>query len=68
MGLKTIINRATGEEIGATYTNECLDNEILVDELRIQWFLKPYFNFDTREFYEGATQEELDEYNTNNEQ
>jgi hypothetical protein len=59
MGLKTIIDRITGQEIGATYTNECLDNEILVDELRTQWFLKPYFNFDTREFYEGATQEEL---------
>jgi len=63
MELKTIINRKTGEEICATYLNECLDNEILLYEVRTQWFLKPYFNFETREFYEGATQEELDKNN-----
>lgn len=66
MELKTIIDRTTGQEIGATYYNECLDNEILIGELRTQWFLKPYFNFETREFYEGATQQEIDEYNINN--
>lgn len=63
METKTIIETATGKEIGATYSNECQPTETLVPEIRITWFLKPYFNFDTREYYEGATQEQLDEYN-----
>ena len=63
METKTIIETATGREIGATYSNECQPTETLVTEIRITWFLKPYFNFDTREYYEGGTQEELDTYN-----
>jgi len=63
METKTIIETLTGKEIGATYSNECLENETLVTEIRTFWCLKPYFNFDTREYYEGATQEELNEYN-----
>jgi hypothetical protein len=31
-------------------------------------YIKPYFNFETREFYEVATQQEIDEYNINNQQ
>jgi hypothetical protein len=63
METKTIIEIETGKEIGATYSNECLPTETLVSEIRTIWCLKPYFNFDTREYYEGATQEEIDEYN-----
>jgi hypothetical protein len=52
MELKTIIETATGREIGATYTNECLDNETLIPELRTIAMENPYFNFETREFYD----------------
>jgi hypothetical protein len=59
--MKTIINKSTNQVIGATYSNECLETEILIDELLQVEMVKPYFNFDTREFYEGATQEEIDQ-------
>ncbi len=59
--MKTIIEIATNQVVGATYSNECLDTEILIDELLTDNLVKPYFNFDTRTFYEGATQEEIDQ-------
>ena len=59
--MKTIIEIATNQVIGATYSNECLITEILIDELLQVEMVKPYFNFDKREFYEGATQEEIDQ-------
>lgn len=63
MEIKRVIETATGRELYGTSSNECLPTETLVSEVRTFWCLKPYFNFDTREYYEGATQEELDEYN-----
>jgi hypothetical protein len=54
MELKTIIEKETGKEIGATYSNECLETEILIKELRTNPMENPYFNFETREFYEGS--------------
>jgi hypothetical protein len=59
--MKTIIEIATNKVIGATYGNECLETEILIDELLTDNLVKPYFNFDTRTFYEGATQQEIDQ-------
>ena len=59
--MKTIIEIATNKVVGVTLNNECLDTEILIDELLQVEMVKPYFNFDTREFYEGATQEEIDQ-------
>ena len=59
--MKTIIEIATNQVIGATYANECLETEILIDELLQVEMVKPYFNFETREFYEGATPEEIDQ-------
>jgi hypothetical protein len=60
----TIVDSVTYEEIGATNIElNLINNEVLVPELRTVWYLKPYFNFDTKEFYEGATQQELDDYN-----
>jgi len=61
--MKTIIEIATNKVVGATYANQCLISEILIDELLTDNLVKPYFNFDTREFYEGATQQEIDEAN-----
>ena len=59
--MKTIIEIATNQVVGVTYSNECLITEILIDELLQVPMVKPYFNFDTREFYEGATPEEIDQ-------
>jgi hypothetical protein len=59
--MKTIIEIATSEVVGVTFSNECLITEILIDELLQVPMVKPYFNFDTREFYEGATPEEIDQ-------
>ncbi len=59
--MKTIINLTTNQVVGVTYSNECLETEILIDELLQVSMVKPYFNFDTREFYEGATPEEIEQ-------
>jgi hypothetical protein len=59
--MKTIINITTNQVVGVTYSNECLETEILIDELLQVEMVKPYFNFDTREFYEGATPEEIEQ-------
>jgi len=59
--MKTIINKSTNQVVGVTYSNECLETEVLIDELLQVEMVKPYFNFETKEFYEGATQEEIDQ-------
>jgi hypothetical protein len=59
--MKTIIEIETNKVVGVTYSNECLETEILIDELLQVPMVKPYFNFDTREFYDGATPEEIDQ-------
>jgi hypothetical protein len=59
--MKTIIEIATNQVVGVTLNNECLETEILIDELLQVEMVKPYFNFDTREFYEGATPEEIEQ-------
>jgi len=48
--MKTIIEIATNQVVGVTYSNECLETEVLIDELLQVEMVKPYFNFDTREF------------------
>jgi phage-related protein len=59
--MKTIIEIATSQVLGATYSTECLETEVLIDELLQVEMVKPYFNFDTREFYEGATPAEIEQ-------
>lgn len=59
--MKTIIEIATNQVIGVTYSNQCLITETLIDELLQVDMVKPYFNFDTRTFYEGATPEEIEQ-------
>ena len=59
--MKTIIEIATSQVIGVTYSNECLETQILIDELLQVLMVKPFFDFETREFYEGATQEEIEQ-------
>ena len=56
--MKSIINGITGEFMYCTAVEYVLqENEIAIDELLTVLYEKPYFNFETREFYEGATQE-----------
>jgi hypothetical protein len=59
--MKTIINIATNQVVGVTLNDECLETEILITELLQVVMVKPYFNFDTREFYEGATPTEIEQ-------
>lgn len=59
--MKTIIEIATNQVVGVTYANQCLITEILIDELLQVPMVKPYFNFETKEFYEGATPEEIEQ-------
>ena len=59
--MKTIIEIATNRVVGVTLNNQCLITETLIDELLQVEMVKPYFNFDTREFYEGATPEEIEQ-------
>lgn len=58
--MKTIIQISTNKVVGVTYLNECLETETLIDELLQVQMVKPYFNFETRTFYEGATQQEIE--------
>jgi len=56
--MKSIINGITGEFLYCTaVAYELHENEIAIDELLLVLYEKPYFNFETREFYEGAIQE-----------
>lgn len=65
--MKTIVNELTEDVLGATLVEiDLQENEVLIDELQAVWFLKPKFNFKTREFYEGATQEELNQIENEN--
>jgi len=59
--MKTIIEIETNQVIGVTLNDECLETEVLIDELLQVEMVKPYFNFDTREFYEGATPKEIEQ-------
>ena len=60
--MKTIINKQSGKVLFAVANFEDTETEIGVDEILTEFFVEPYFNFETREFYENATQEEVDAY------
>jgi hypothetical protein len=61
--MKTVINKYTGEELYSTMIEVKLkEDEILVDAISGD-ILKPFYNFDTKEFYETATQEEIEAFN-----
>lgn len=60
--MKTVINKQSGKVLFAVANFEDTDTEIAIDEILTEFFVVPYFNQETREFYEGATQEEIAEY------
>jgi hypothetical protein len=59
--MKTIIEIANNQVVGATLNNECLETQTLIDELLQVPMVKPFFDFATRTFYEGATPEEIEQ-------
>lgn len=58
--MKTVINKQSGKVLFAIANFEDTETEIAINEILTEYFVVPYFNQTTREFYEGATQEELD--------
>jgi hypothetical protein len=62
--MKTILDKNSGKVLFATL-NEFLDTEteIAVDELVTENFVSAYYNFEAKEFYEGATSEQIAEAN-----
>lgn len=58
--MKTIIEKNTGKVLFATVFNiDLLENQIEINELLTETFINPYFNFETRTFYENATEQEI---------
>jgi len=61
--MKTIVDKLSGKALYCvTEITTLQDNEIAVDELPTENFISAYYNFDTKTFYEGATEEEIAEY------
>ena len=54
--MKTIIDKYTGKVLYCREDEPTLENEIAIDEILTVFYIKPYFNFETREFYEGSTE------------
>jgi len=51
--MKTIINKFTGQVLYATIVEvDLLDNEIAIDEILTVYFENPYFDFESRTFYD----------------
>lgn len=50
--MKTVIDKNTGKVLYATIIDiDLLENEIIVDEFVVDNFENPYFNFETKTFY-----------------
>jgi hypothetical protein len=62
--MQTIIDKNTGELLYTTVVAvELQENEIAVNDLLNETFVRPFYNFETNTFYEGATQSEIEEAN-----
>ena len=48
--LKTVINKNTGQELRAQFTNEISENEMIIEELRTETMENPYWDFDKKIF------------------
>jgi hypothetical protein len=59
--MKTIINKQSGKVLFAIANFEDTETEIAINEILTEFFVVPYFNQETREFYEGATPEEIEQ-------
>lgn len=62
--MKSVLNENTGELLYLTVVDvELGENEILLDDVPQSDFVKAFYNFETGEFYEGATPEQITEVN-----
>lgn len=49
----TIVDKLTGQELRGQFEGDALaDNEIAIEEKRTEVMDNPYFNFETKEFYD----------------
>lgn len=65
--MKTVLDKESGKVLYAiTDDIKLIDSEIAVDELVTEIMLKPFYNFDTKQFYETATKEEVEQFKTDN--
>jgi hypothetical protein len=61
--MKTILDKTSGKVLYCvTEITTLQDNEIAVDELVTEKFVSAFYNFENKEFYEGATAEQIAEY------
>jgi len=61
--MKTIIDKNSGKLLYAVLElGELQSNELAIDELLTENFVNPYFNFETRTFYENATEQEVEQH------
>jgi hypothetical protein len=61
--MKTIIDKTSGKVLYCvTEITTLQDNEIAVNELVTENFVSAFYNFETKDFYEGASEEEIAEY------
>jgi hypothetical protein len=59
--MKTIIDN-TGKVLYTTIIDiELQENEIMIDKLLVDSYIKPYWDFDAQTFYEGATTQEIND-------
>jgi hypothetical protein len=59
--MKTVINKQSGKVLFASANFEDTDTEIGINEILTEYFVIPYFNQETKEFYEGATPAEIEQ-------
>jgi hypothetical protein len=53
----TVIDKVTGQELYAKLDNEVTDTQLAVEELRTEGMVNPYFDFQTRTFYDKPVEE-----------
>ena len=62
-----VVNKETGEVLyGSVIKLEPKENEVHIEHDEDYNFVNGYYNFETKEFYEGATQEELNQIENDN--
>jgi hypothetical protein len=66
--MKTVLDKESRKVLYAiTDDIELIDGEIAVDELVTEIILKPFYNFESKSFYETATKEEVEQFKKDNE-
>jgi hypothetical protein len=61
--VKIVVSIESGKVLYSTFEEVDLqDGEIVIYETPNTYLLNPYYNFETKEFYEGATAEQIAEY------